>query len=425
MTFSACARSMSGHAFNSHISHQQRTVTRYLLPSLALLGILSMIRLEQHAQVEPATPLRSQYHHDELRIPGAHADEPKLIEFTAPLALSYIEKGVKAWIGKQGCVSCHTPGTYMLTRPAMTPYFGAPAEEFRQFFLDELAALRASPRTEFQEGTASAEVVYIAAGLAEWDAHVEGKLSPETDQALRFMFDIQQTNGTWHSLNCWPPFESNSYQEATVAAMASATAPGWLEKEAQQDHELSRRVQNLLNYLRTTEPPHDYARVLLLWSSQRVEGLLPVERREKLLQLIRDKQNTDGGWAMRDFAAPEQWGGGNRAEKLKSEPEFLDPPSDGHMTGLCSLVLQEADIMGNDPALQKALNWLATNQRESGRWWTRSLNTDKFHYITYSGTCYPLLALAKGGALRTDRDSDTNARAIGRLGFGERPTPDR
>ena len=29
----------------------------------------------------------------------------------------------------------------------------------------------------------------------------------------------------------------------------------------------------------------------------------------------------------------------------------------------------------------------------SGRWWTRSLNTDKFHFITYSGTVFPLLAL--------------------------------
>ena len=69
------------------------------------------------------------------------------------------------------------------------------------------------------------------------------------------------------------------------------------------------------------------------------------------------------------------------------------------MTGLAVLVLREAGVPAKDARLQKAVQWLLANQRASGRWWTRSLNTDKFHYITYSGTAYPLLALVKCGAL--------------------------
>ena len=53
------------------------------------------------------------------------------------------------------------------------------------------------------------------------------------------------------------------------------------------------------------------------------------------------------------------------------------------MTGLAVLVLREAGVPANDPRLQKGIQWLLANQRESGRWWTRSLNTDKAHYITY------------------------------------------
>jgi squalene-hopene/tetraprenyl-beta-curcumene cyclase len=64
------------------------------------------------------------------------------------------------------------------------------------------------------------------------------------------------------------------------------------------------------------------------------------------------------------------------------------------MTGLAIIVLREAGIPAGDPALARGVSWLQSNQRESGRWWTRSLNTDTFHYITYSGTAYPLLALA-------------------------------
>jgi len=66
-------------------------------------------------------------------------------------------------------------------------------------------------------------------------------------------------------------------------------------------------------------------------------------------------------------------------------------------------VLQKAGLTKEHPAVGQGLDWLRTNQRESGRWWTRSLNTDKFHFITYSGTCYPLLALAEAGEIRAQK----------------------
>jgi squalene-hopene/tetraprenyl-beta-curcumene cyclase len=52
-----------------------------------------------------------------------------------------------------------------------------------------------------------------------------------------------------------------------------------------------------------------------------------------------------------------------------------------------------------DARIQRAIEWLLKNQRASGRWWTRSLNTDEWHFITYSGTCYALLALASYDAI--------------------------
>ena len=69
------------------------------------------------------------------------------------------------------------------------------------------------------------------------------------------------------------------------------------------------------------------------------------------------------------------------------------------MTGLAIIVLREAGVPANDPRLQKGIGWLKSNQRASGRWWTRSLNTDAWHFITYSGTAFPLLALQMCDAL--------------------------
>jgi squalene-hopene/tetraprenyl-beta-curcumene cyclase len=123
------------------------------------------------------------------------------------------------------------------------------------------------------------------------------------------------------------------------------------------------------------------------------------QQKQQTIEMVWRHQREDGGWSIRSFAAPEQWGNGNRAGKLRSEPEFADPPSDGHQTGLAVFVLREAGVSAGDERIQRAAKWLKTNQRQSGRWWTRSLNTDTFHFITYSGTFYSLLALQKCDAL--------------------------
>ena len=181
-----------------------------------------------------------------------------------------------------------------------------------------------------------------------------------------------------------------------MAAMAVASAPGWVDSLAEDD-ELRGKIDLLKKYIRESKVPHDYGRVLQLWTSLRLDGILTKSQQQEALQLIRNKQKSDGGWSMRQFAKPDEWGGGNRAGKLREEPEFATQPSDGHMTVLALLVLQEAGVKNDDPAIQKGLSWLKKNQRESGRWWTRSLNTDKWHFITYSGTAYPLLALQNAG----------------------------
>jgi len=143
----------------------------------------------------------------------------------------------------------------------------------------------------------------------------------------------------------------------------------------------------------------DYDRTDLLWASTELPGLLGAARQQQLIQLILSHQKADGGWSIRTFAQPEEWGKGNRAEKLRAELELSDPPSDGHMTGLAIIALRKAGVPSSDPRIQRGVSWLLTNQRSSGRWYTRSLNRDGWQFITYSGTAYPLLALALCDAL--------------------------
>lgn len=348
------------------------------------------------ADPAPPPPAKPQYEHAGLVVPAAAADEPLAAAFDLAAGLDYLEKGNAAWNGARQCVACHTSGVYMTVRPALGRWLGPPAASGRDHFVKALAALEALEKKDLGKSTRPAQVIYAAAGLAEWDAHVTGSLSAETRRALRLMFELQLESGTFGTLECWPPYESDAYHEATVAAMAAATAPGWL---AEADEPTRARVEALRRYVVETPPPHDYSRLLLLWTATRWPDLVPADRRRELLEMVWRHQRADGGWSLRSFAAPEAWGNGSRAAKLRAEPEFADPPSDGHLTGLAVVVLRDAGIDATDPRLERAVAWLLANQRVSGRWWTRSLNTDGPHFITYSGTAFPILALAKCGKL--------------------------
>lgn len=332
-----------------------------------------------------------QYHFGTIAIPPASAHEPMANTLSLPKAVAYLEDGAKAWINDRGCVSCHTTGWYGILRPRLADRLGAPDPGLRAFLEKRLGEKLAVDREEIKRGTNPAEIVYVAASLASWDAHVEGRLSPETEKALRLMFSLQHANGVWFSVDTWPPFESNSYQLATVAAMAVGMAPGWLEKPMSTEVELG--VARLREYFRRVEPPHDYARVALLWASQHLSGLMDAGARDKTVQMILSHQRPDGGWSIRTFAEPEQWGRGNRAGRLRAEESFGDPASDGHQTGLALVVLSGAGVPASHPAIERGVEWLKANQRQSGRWWTKSLNTDKWHFITYTGTLYPVMAL--------------------------------
>jgi squalene-hopene/tetraprenyl-beta-curcumene cyclase len=338
-----------------------------------------------------------QYAFGDIVVPKATSAEPIRSKFSLSAAIQYIENGAKAWSQERKCVSCHTNGSYLLTRPALSRVLGNPNEEMRAFFVGELKELQAKDVKELRGGIKPTQIAYITAGLAEWDEHVSGNLSRETETALHLMFAVQSEDGSFSNEDCWPPLESSDYHGATVAALAAAAAPGWIA-DARGDERAG--YEKLVGYLTKTLPPHDYGKVLQLWVATEIPDLVTDEKKKQTIKMIRRHQNPDGGWALRRFAAPETWGGGNRAEKLRGEEEFKGtPPSDGHMTGLAVMVLRAAGVPKSDEALQKAVTWLKKNQRESGRWWTRSLNTDRAHFITFSGTCYPLLALQACEAL--------------------------
>ncbi len=359
---------------------------------LVLFGLLDSALMSQDAPgKEP------QYAVGEIKVPAAHANEQMISKFSTSRALSYLDDGAVAWSENYQCISCHTNGSYLAIRSSMAEYVGQPKPEIREFFVERMGDWEKEEGAKLMSGVVPTQLAYLAWSLAEWDKHVAKNRSDETDRAIKLLMKSQSADGAFGNDKCWPPLESSDYHGATVAGMACASAPGWIADN--QGTELGQQYEKTVEFLKKTKPQNDYGVVLKLWASSRIEGLVEKKEKSEILEMIFSHQKEDGGWAMRDFSTPENWGDGIRAKKLRAEPGFKNPASDGHQTGLCVLVLREAGVPADDTRIKKAVKWILNNQRESGRWWTRSMNTDGSHYITYSGTCYPLAALAKCGQL--------------------------
>jgi squalene-hopene/tetraprenyl-beta-curcumene cyclase len=249
----------------------------------------------------------------------------------------------------------------------------------RKFFEDRVANWDRG-----QKGDAprwDTEVVATAATLAITDAQTTGKLHPLTRKALDRMWTVQQKDGAWNWLKCtWPPFEHDDYYGAVYAALGVGLAP---DNYAQADS-AKEGLARLRQYFRNTPPPDIHHKAWLMWASLKLDGLMTPDQRQATIKELLALQRPDGGWSLPSLG---DWKG---KDGRKNE---VDAPSDGYATGLVVYILRQAGIPADHAQIQKGVKWLQTNQRASGRWFTKSLNTNRAHYITNAGTAFAVLAL--------------------------------
>jgi squalene-hopene/tetraprenyl-beta-curcumene cyclase len=298
-------------------------------------------------------------------------------------AAEYLDGAAVAWLDEKKCASCHTTYPYLMARPLLGDAKAPALLQMRQFLEGRVAGWdRGGKGAGLPEGSEGVtEVVATAATLAFDDAQTTGKLRPLTRQALAKMWELQRADGAWDwNKHLLPPQEYDDYYGAVFAAVGVGHAPdGYAQSDAAKEG-----LARLRGYLRQNAPPNLHHTTMLLWASARLDGLLtPAERQQTIKDLLA-LQRDDGGWCLPSLGDWKRHNG--KANDRKA-------PSDGYATGLVVYVLRQAGVARDDPALQKGVKWLTTNQRESGRWFTRSVNADRAHYITAAGTAYAVMAL--------------------------------
>jgi squalene-hopene/tetraprenyl-beta-curcumene cyclase len=307
------------------------------------------------------------------------AAEPRAPSASLSAAARFLDAAAVNWTRERKCATCHTNVPYLLARGTLKDDPSEGAAFVRRFFEDRASHWHDDPKAA--KPRSDAEAVVIAVALAFHDAQTSGKLHPLTRKALDRMWTLQRPNGSWNWLKCaWPPFEHDDYYGAVFAAVGAALAPdGYSQTTASQQG-----LKKLKEYLRKTPPPSLHHKAWLLWASAKLNGLLTASERQQTIKELLALQRDDGGWSL---ASLGDWQGHDGRANNKNAP------SDGYGTGLVVYVLRQAGVSATDEPIQGGVRWLHTNQRVSGRWFTRSLNTDRAHYITNAGTAFAVLAL--------------------------------
>jgi squalene-hopene/tetraprenyl-beta-curcumene cyclase len=319
----------------------------------------------------------------------ARPDEPVAKTFSLAKGADFLDTVTLSWMRSNQCFSCHTGYPYLLARTSLGDPKSAGLLEARKFLEDRVAAwdkggkgkgyLKGEGVIELTEGVT--EVVAIAATLALHDGQTTGKLQPATRTALARMWELQQADGSWTwNKEDLAPLEYDDYYGAVYAALGVGHAPeGYAQSQAARDG-----VVRLRRYFEKTPAPNLHHKTYLLWASLALDGLMDKDERERTLKALLALQREDGGWSLPSLGA---W------KRNDGKPQDRDAPSDGYATGLVLYALRQAGVAATEKPIQRGVAWLKANQRESGRWFTRSLNRDSRHYISNAGTAFAILAL--------------------------------
>ena len=339
-------------------------------------------------------------------------------EWSPAKAAAYLDTRSTWWISwpkaayERGtfCVSCHTATPFSLGRAALRAPLGESAaspneqklyesvtkrvrawHDIDPFYSDQTRGL---PKTSESRGTES----ILNSLILVWRDAPTGHLSADARLALDNMWALQikapDMNGAWAWLQFHnAPFEGDSqFYGNSLAALAIGSAPGNYQSEPQIQNGIKLLSAWLVKNM-DAQTPLD--RVVLLWASTKLNGLLTPDQQNKIVEETVAKQRDDGGFSMSQLIGA--W------KRHDNTP--LDTSSDGYATGLIAFVLEQIEVPQAQPSLKRAIAWLSRNQIESdGRWPAVSLNNNRpvlsetGLFMSDAATAYAVLALTNATA---------------------------
>ena len=318
------------------------------------------------------------------------ADEPLADEYSFDRAVHFMNRTSAWWQKQKGCVTCHTNGLSLVGQ-AMLPTPNPATELSREFARSYLKDFIVDGRKPRGQHGAIEGLVTTTAMLSISDAIVnEGQLAPTTRLALDYVWSQQDESGAWSGwLKCdWPPFEHDDHFGVSLMAVAVAMAG----EDYAKTPAASVGVKRIKHYLKKHPPSNSHQKGMLLWAGRHMPDLVSTNETRQWTDELLALQQEDGGWSLLSL--------GDASWKRAGNGKQQDSQSDAYGTGFAIFVLRQTGIEADTPVLKRGVKWLKSNQRASGRWFTRSLKIRKTppkHYISHAGTTFAIMALIECG----------------------------
>lgn len=313
--------------------------------------------------------------------PRATPDEPVLGLYSEEKAKVFLDKASLKWARQNRCGTCHTTVSYLMARPLI----GNASDRAAWYEVRGTVSEFATESVAKHSPIAAFFAASTAAALTVGDAAIGRPLQPDTRALFNYLWASQASDGAWDTPQgggMLPFLERDRPYFALMVALAIGYAPG----RYYEDSSARAGFAKLQKFIRSNPPSSIHDKAVLLWASVRTPGLLDAEERAAYAQSLLALQKEDGGWALPSFGS---W---PRHDGAPNEP---GSDSDGYATSVAALVLCQQGYGTKDAPIRRAVTWIRQHQRVSGRWYTRSLYSDRFqNYLSNMATAYAVMALS-------------------------------
>ena len=320
-------------------------------------------------------------HAEQDRIAKNSATEPLIETFSIQSALQFSQRASDQWAEDRKCITCHTNGLQLVTAAHLAPKSEGNLRS-RQFAKDYLRryVVEKEPPSR-QHGSVEGKVA-TACFLAISDILTTGQLSDTARSGFEHLWTLQDDAGSWSDwLKCgWPPYESDDHFGVTLVALAVS----FLDETDRSTKSVQRGIQQMLRWLETNPPENLHHKGMLIWANARWVNLIQAKEMAAWQREILSAQQSDGGWRLVDLGA-SKW--------KRPTDEIKELTSDAYATAFSLFSLRNSGLEPSHPAIKTGLAWLKRQQRQSGRWFTRSPRRDDHHFISHAATHFAILAI--------------------------------
>lgn len=303
--------------------------------------------------------------------------ERREVDVAIDRGLGFLVKDALAWKEEHNCASCHH-AALVICSMREAKQFGRTVDEpilaeLTKWIAESGNGKFGMERPATAPYAASPKAIFFSLALG-MDPRRDALAQDGLKLLLSTVKAEQMENGSWST---WPgtrpPLFGNSDESLTalaILAVLPVAASGDAEAMAVRD-----KGVKWLTETKTDDDPQSIALRLVLWNRLG----RPVEEWEPLVQRIRYRQNSDGGWSQTNDMASDAWA-----------------------SGQALYALAYAGIKSNNEAILRGQAFLAKTQRSDGSWSMTSRPTEfggkgstSLIPITGAGSAWAVLGLIR------------------------------